>query len=167
MNQKIVPVLYARRDSIYKKLPGFDVYDEDRDARTFKGNEPVIAHPPCATWGRMSQWSTQNTHDLGFHALSVVERNGGVIEHPAGTKLYRHVTPGKGFILSVNQAWFGHLAQKRTHLYIVGVGPGKVPKYPLSLDRPEKSIERMSKSDREHTPLLFALWLQELVRSIP
>lgn len=28
-----VAVLYARRNSIYKQMPGCDVWDEDRDAR--------------------------------------------------------------------------------------------------------------------------------------
>lgn len=45
-----VAVLFARADSIYKGLPGVDVYDADRDARTFPGGCPVVAHPPCRAW---------------------------------------------------------------------------------------------------------------------
>ena len=42
-----VAVLFARADSIYKTLPGCDVYDIKRDARTWPGGCPVVAHPPC------------------------------------------------------------------------------------------------------------------------
>jgi len=42
-----VAVLFARADSIYKSLPDCDVYDIERDARTYDGPWPVVAHPPC------------------------------------------------------------------------------------------------------------------------
>lgn len=48
-----VAVLFARQDSTYKALSGVDVYDIDRDARTFQGGMPVVAHPPCRAWGRL------------------------------------------------------------------------------------------------------------------
>jgi len=46
-------ILFARKDSIYKQLPRTDVYDLERDARTFTGGRVVIAHPPCRAWGRL------------------------------------------------------------------------------------------------------------------
>ena len=51
-----VVVLFVRADSIYKTLPGVECYDEARDARTWPGGCPVVAHPPCRTWGTNSLW---------------------------------------------------------------------------------------------------------------
>lgn len=39
-----VAVLFARADSHYKELPDCDVYDMTRDARTYDGPHPVVAH---------------------------------------------------------------------------------------------------------------------------
>ena len=50
---RTVAALFCRRDSNYKLLPGVDVYDADRDARTYDGPHPVIAHPPCRGWGEL------------------------------------------------------------------------------------------------------------------
>ena len=47
----VVAVLFARRDSVYKTLPGTDVYDADRDARTYDGDGPSLCHPPPAVHG--------------------------------------------------------------------------------------------------------------------
>lgn len=47
-------VLFARSKSIYKSLIDLDVFDIKRDARSFDGAAPVIAHPPCRAWGRLS-----------------------------------------------------------------------------------------------------------------
>jgi len=157
-----VAALYVHRNSEYKKNPYIDCYDQERDARNYTGHLPVIAHPPCATWGRLAQFSTQNTHELGYNAIQQVERCGGVIEHPAGTKLFNYITPGKGFILSINQSWFGHVCQKRTWLYIVGISPGNIPPYPITLDRPLTNIQKISKNKRELTPPVFAQWLYDL-----
>jgi len=40
MNGRQVAVLFARSDSNYKAIPGCDVYDIERDARTFGGGCP-------------------------------------------------------------------------------------------------------------------------------
>ena len=58
----MIAVLFARQDSRYKQLHGFDVYDIDRDARTYNKNYPVIAHPPCRAWGRLSHMANPR-HD--------------------------------------------------------------------------------------------------------
>lgn len=160
-----IPVLYVRRDSIYKNLPGFDPYDDLRDARTFDGNLPVIAHPPCATWARLRSFAKQDTHDLGIHALDMIHRNGGVLEHPAGSTLFDLCDRSRGFIISVNQAWFDHPAIKRTWLYICGAKLCDIPPFPLSFDTPTKRIESMSISMREHTPEKFAYWLRAVAIS--
>lgn len=159
---KKVPVLFVREDSIYKKLPGFDPFDRIRDARTYTGDQPVIAHPPCATWGRLRKLSKQKTHDLGIFAVDLVHRVGGVIEHPAGSKLFELCDMSIGFILSVNQSWFGHPASKRTWLYIAHADLCRIPPHPLSFDLVTKKVDRMSVRMREHTPKAFALYLREI-----
>lgn len=45
-----VSVLCANRNSIYHDMEGVEVFDVDRDARTFRGDTPIIGHPPCRTW---------------------------------------------------------------------------------------------------------------------
>lgn len=47
-----VAVLYAYADGPYAGLDGVDVWDVTRDARTYAGPHPVVAHPPCERWGR-------------------------------------------------------------------------------------------------------------------
>lgn len=48
-----VAVLFARADSNYKAIPGCELYDMERDARTYDGSCPVVAQPPCRAWGRL------------------------------------------------------------------------------------------------------------------
>jgi len=47
----VIAVLFARDDSRYKELDGYDVYDIHRDARNYCKDYPVIAHPPCRARG--------------------------------------------------------------------------------------------------------------------
>ena len=50
----MIAILFARDDSRYKQLDGYDVYDIHRDARNYCKSYPVIAHPPCRAWGMLS-----------------------------------------------------------------------------------------------------------------
>ena len=56
--QPVVSVLFARADSNYKAL-GVDVWDAERDALTWPGGNPVIAHPPCRLWGMLANKVTK------------------------------------------------------------------------------------------------------------
>lgn len=157
---KKIAVLYCRRDSHYKNYNEVDCYDEDRDARNYPGDLPVIAHPPCATWGRLKgQAKDWDKHQLGYHAIEMVEKYGGVIEHPYGSTLFEHVEPGKGIIMGIDQFWFGHKAKKKTKLYIVGLDWAEIPPYPLNFGLIEKKVDRMGKKSREITPELLCSWL--------
>ena len=55
-----VAALYVQRDGCYFGLPDVDPWDERRDARLYAGPWPVVAHPPCARWGRY--WSGGPSH---------------------------------------------------------------------------------------------------------
>src|SRR5690348_15539512 len=85
-----VAILFARRDSVYKTLPDCDVYDIDRDARTFPGGMPVVAHPPCRSWGILSHMAkpAPGERELALWAVDRVRECGGVLEHPRGSRLW-------------------------------------------------------------------------------
>jgi hypothetical protein len=180
---KVIAVLFARQDSIYKKLPGCDVYDIARDARTFPGGCPVVAHPPCRAWGRLRQFAKPRDDEaaLGPWAVEQVRKCGGVLEHPEESTLYTACSmprPGRfpdkwgGWSLHLRQCDFGHRAEKSTWLYIVGADPDQLPprpepREPTHCVRPTRSYPRMpsiTHAEREHSPEAFARWLVQLAR---
>ena len=173
-----VAVLFARRDSIYKSLPGLDVWDIDRNALLWPGGCSLIAHPPCRAWGRLRHFAkpVEGEMELAIWAVEQVRRWGGVLEHPACSLLWSRGGLPKfgdrdvfgGWTLGISQWWFGHKADKPTWLYIVGCQPSNLQLIPLRLGEPEFVIQtsvrvnprpRVSKAEREHTPLALALWL--------
>jgi len=182
-----VAVLFARQDSIYKRIDGCDVFDIERDARNYDGQLPVVAHPPCRAWGRLRKFAKprDDEKDLAFFAIEQIRRCGGVLEHPAQSSLWPvaglpPLDQSKdlfgGWSMAVDQFWFGHRARKRTYLYICGVDPSEIPPMPLALgDAPMTiaSSKRRSSDgsryrkevpdiEREATPAAFALWLLDL-----
>jgi len=178
-----VAVLFARRDSVYKTLAGCDVYDIDRDARSWEGGCPVVAHPPCRAWGQLRHFAKPRPGErrLTIWALSQVRRFGGVLEHPYQSQIFARQdmpAPGErdefgGWLMPITQHWFGHKAEKKTRLYICGVDPGCVPSFPLRLGHATHMIGtprglnglrklECPKPDREHTPPLLAQWLVDL-----
>lgn len=135
-----VVALYVDPRGPYPKLVR-EWYDEARDARTYAGPWPVVAHPPCERWGRY--WGggpmlhgTPNQKLLGDddgrfeHALSMVRRFGGVLEHPEATHAFRAfgltrppksggwVSAEGGWTCCVEQGHYGHQARKATWLYV-------------------------------------------------
>lgn len=135
----MVAALYVQTGGAYFGLPGVDPWDESRDARTYPGPWPVVAHPPCARWGRY--WSGApmfpGRYRLGDDggcfaaALDAVRRWGGVLEHPEGSHAWRvHglKSPPRdggwvvadfegGWTCCVEQGAYGHKARKATWLY--------------------------------------------------
>ena len=157
-----VAVLCARRDSVYHRLPGVEVYDADRDARSFTGGIPVVSHPPCRGWGRF-RWRSNHSEDeldLARFCLSACRANGGVLEHPEGSALWAE--QGLPRPLSIDQAWFGHPAPKRTWLFIYP--QVRVPSFPILLGRPAGRVIDLPRDERERTPPAFAEWLIELAK---
>lgn len=182
-------VLFARSDSVYKSIEGLDVYDMERDARSYGGDLPVIAHPPCRAWGRLRGLAKPRPDEksLGIFAVEKVRQLGGVLEHPESSTLWgacmlpRPAAGGidfdefGGWTLPIAQYWFGHRAYKKTWLYICGVCPRDIPDIPIVLGdapcviaqncRKEKWKRRpeVTHAEREHTPVKLAYWLVDLV----
>lgn len=174
----------------YDKLPDVEVWDAARDAMRYRGHHPVVAHPSCAPWGRFA-WRSggKDSERDGAKAcapagVAFVRQYGGVLEHPAGSALWKAAglpRPGEGFdkfggwTLQVSQVDWGHKAEKRSWLYIVGVAPGEMPpsprrRVPTHVVEPDgkhskgKSLPRLPKSQRHVTPPAFASWLVEIAR---
>ncbi len=180
----MVAVLFARKDSIYKAMPECDVYDIERNALTFPGGTPIVAHPPCRSWGRLKAFSKGDHKEkqLAIWAVRQIRKHGGVLEHPETSSLWKVLglplgsqrDKWGGFTLSVDQSWFGHRARKRIWLYIVGIEPSQIPAYSMNfkpvefwVSSSQRAFQRptISKAEREATPPDFARWLVALAKS--
>jgi hypothetical protein len=94
-----VDALFVDPKGIYPELLGAEhCWDEARDARTYAGPGPVVAHPPCQLWVNMAavNWKRYGRQRPAWypggddggcfgHALEAVRLWGGVLEHPAGS----------------------------------------------------------------------------------
>lgn len=192
MTPKRVAVLFARRDSIYKVMRGCNVsvWDEDRDALKWPGGCPVIAHPPCRAWGGLRHMAkpAAGERELALFALAQVRKWGGVLEHPRRSELWPQldlpmgdeVDEHGGYSLLVNQAWWGHLAEKPSLLYVCGVARRDIPPVIVDLRAPSHIVggsgrrrdgtrlgwrPDLSRRLREATPRDFAMWLIRLARA--
>jgi len=137
-----VAALFVETNGAYYGLPGVDPWDEARDARLYAGPHPVVAHPPCDRWHQLSavnnkRWGYVINEDGGCFAaaLDAVRRWGGVLEHPAESRAFKHHnipeptmtgwqrTLDGDWVTEVNQAAYGHRARKKTWLLYNGDRP--------------------------------------------
>jgi hypothetical protein len=142
----VIAALYVSATGSYQGIPGVDPWDEQRDARSYKGPYPVVAHPPCQRWGKL--WAGQPLYikqtgirkkkgdDGGCFeaALNAVRTYGGVLEHPEHSHAWAHFgltkPPRNGgwvpadehgaFTCCIEQGKYGHYARKPTWLIAVG-----------------------------------------------
>ena len=159
-----VAALYVQTGGCYYGLPDVDpwggesadLFRENRDARLYAGPHPVVAHPPCARWGRYwfggPNWVARGYprkalgDDGGCFAaaLRAVVAYGGVLEHPA----YSHAWSFFGVTVPrrfegwvrdrahggstgyVEQGAYGHRMRKGTWLYAVGAELPALPTAP-------------------------------------
>lgn len=137
----MIAALFVQTNGVYYGLPNVDPWDEARDARTYAGPWPVVAHPPCARWSRLAgfteaRFGYKRGEDGGCFkaALEAVHRYGGVIEHPAYSDAWRafHLPRPSvryGWTLGldggascyVEQGRYGLPVKKATWLYAYGV----------------------------------------------
>jgi hypothetical protein len=96
----VIAALYVLKDGPYA-IEGIDAWNESRDARTFRGPGPVIAHPPCERWGRYwgggpmlhgkpGQKLLGDDGGCFAHALWSVRTFGGVLEHPEASHAFHY-----------------------------------------------------------------------------
>jgi hypothetical protein len=140
----VISALFVQSNGVYFGLPEVDAWDEDRDARKYDGPYPVVAHPPCQRWGKLSRvnfarWGGDHNrpgNDGGCFesAIASVRKWGGVLEHPSGSYAWEKfglekpkfgvwVASGDGFVTEVWQAAYGHKARKSTWLHANGFDP--------------------------------------------
>jgi hypothetical protein len=186
-----VAALYIDPRGPYPRMEGVDCWDASRDATRYAGPHPIVAHPPCGPWGRLRHLSRKDDPALGPLAVEQVRAFGGVLEHPAHSKLWDHCglpRPGDsrpifgGFTIEVCQVDWGHFARKRTWLYLHGITddlvfpPSREPTHWMSGGRGREGkkakttpvppgVKVCSESQRRRTPPAFAEWLVMLARS--
>jgi len=135
----MIAALYVKTNGQYFGIEGVDPWDETRDARTYPGPWPVVAHPPCERWGRY--WgggpNVKFPRVLGSDegcfdaALSSVRCWGGILEHPEASHAWKTFGLNRpprfggwvpadffgGWTCCVEQGHYGHPARKATWLY--------------------------------------------------
>lgn len=136
----MIAALFVQSNGIYFGRPDVEPYDVKRDAMTYRGPHPVVAHPPCARWCRLAglvekRWGHKKGDDGGTfaHALHCVRTYGGVLEHPAYSDAFAAFglpipTDKGGWQMGLCGGWgchveqwhYGHRAKKATWLYAWG-----------------------------------------------
>ena len=176
---RTVAALCVAPNSVYKTMPGVDAYDKSRDVRQFSGGMPVVAHPPCRAWSAYTAHQAKpepGERELGLICADWLRREGGVLEHPAHSRLFAAAglpMPGarKGdlFTVAVLQAWWGYPMRKATWLCFSRVDV-RMLDFPYSEhdsraglgDRRRQQL--MSKHQRAATYPLLAEWLVAAAR---
>ena len=167
MTPRPVAALYVDPQGVYSGQSGVECWGEVKDARTYGGPHPVVAHPPCQRWGRFWHGSPRKPHQFKLgddggcfaSALASVRRCGGVLEHPADSQAWNAFAlhaPSRGvgwvsaghdaeWTCSVDQGPYGHASRKGTWLMVCGVAREDLPdlewsRLPQRLD--PKMLER-------------------------
>lgn len=187
-----VAALFVDRLGPYSNRCDVDLWDEARDARAYSADLPVVAHPPCGPWGclrRMCRKQPEIDASCMPAAVAAVRRCGGVLEQPKGSSAFRVYglpLPGEvrdeygGYTIEICQVEWGHVARKRTWLYIVGACelppppfPGRSPTHWVGGSRTTRAhgtpvpagIKVCSAQQRRRTPPLLADALVALARA--
>lgn len=172
----MISILFTQKNSVYQQLKQ-DCWNIEKNALSWPGGNPIIAHPPCRLWGTLRGLAkhTPGEKYLAVWSINQIRKWGGILEHPRNSRLWTYLKlpkPGSydeygGWTLNIQQNWFGHKCRKNTFLYIKGISPGSIPDYPISLNAithiigggKNPSKKQMGKKENESTPIEFAKWL--------
>jgi len=173
---RTVAALCVAGRSIYKYLPGVEVFDRRRDARTFNANMPAAAHPPCRLWSKFLRHQAKSPdpegeRELGRWCVRTVMRCGGVVEQPAGSGLWADMglpmpnQPAQDgvFTIYVEQGWFGFASRKPTWLLCCGVPISSI-QIPFRFER-ASPISGLSAFGRSRSVTAFAEFLLGIARA--
>jgi hypothetical protein len=188
--------LFCRKDSDYKQRPRWDVYDAERNALSYEGFYPVVCHPPCRLWGRLSHMACRDAsisedqkqaeRNLALWSIYKIRQLGGIMEHPSGSRIWDHlpkegeVDDFGGFVIEIDQYDFGHVAHKMTKLYICGLERENLPPLPekdetvhlcekgkrRSICGNVKGTTRCTQKQREYTPSALVDWFELALEEI-
>lgn len=152
----ITTILCVQENSNYYKIPGLDLWDKKRNAYNYTGSNPIITHAPCQQWSRLKHFANENKEEkeLAMHCLKLVQQNGGIFEHPAGSSFFKHA--GIKPTLSINQNWWGYKCKKTTYLYYSKIKPNAIN---LNFNAITHKIHQLDKTERSKMPLKFCQWL--------
>jgi len=157
-----IAILCVDESSNYYQLSkkyNLDIYSASRSMLLFNDSCPVICHPPCAQWSRLKNFAHVNDElkKLAPLCYDIVNSNGGILEHPSGTSLFKTVKADTNKILSVDQHWWNFPARKRTYLYFHKVKPIS---FPLNLNAyPGKVSLNIPTQMRSRGTIEFNEWL--------
>lgn len=171
-----IAALCVQRNSVYHHLEGVEAYDMKRDARSFPGGMPIVAHPPCRAWSAYCAHQARpaaGEKELGVWCAEMLRKCGGVLEQPAHSRLFDAAClPKPGvrkdglWTTEVWQAWWGYPMKKATWLCFAHILPTELY-YPLVLhpqgyDRRREQL--MGKNQRSATNEKFARYLVAAAR---
>lgn len=188
-----VAALFVDPAGPYPALPDVECWDAARDARTYAGPHPVVAHPPCHLWTNLAAVNFKryggehnrpgNDGGCFAAALAAVRRYGGVLEHPAFSRAWSRFdllrptrlgwsSDGHGareWVCEVWQSAYGHKARKRTWLFYVGESPLEADWRRLPGSHQCGWFDRikptLGKKEASRTPEAFARYLVALART--
>lgn len=180
MRPRTVAILCAASGGVYCGMEGVDVYTPERDARTFPGGVPIVAHPPCRGWSaflRNQAKPVEGELELGLWCAAQLREWGGVLEHPAHSRLWDAAgipkpgdrSAGPVWSMEVWQNWWGYPVRKTTWLAFAGIGRDDLPDVPFSLRNTRGDAERFQRlcqRKRSATSPKFAEWLVEVARRV-
>lgn len=172
-----VAVLCCASKSPYRGMAGVECYDKKRDVRTFRGGMKIVAHPPCRTWSAYCAHQAKpepGEKELGPLCVEWLKKCGGVLEHPAHSRLWdacRLPKPGWThsrdlWSMEVLQGWWGDTRSKTTWLCFFGISPldVRVPYRFVDAAGDRRRWQLMSKTQRSATHPAMAEWLVQTAR---
>lgn len=147
--------LYVMPDGPYPALLGTEqCWTEERNAKTYSGAGPVVAHPPCGPWSKLRHMCTRQDPTCGPRAFEQVRAAGGVLEHPEHSTLFEHVrAPHPN---APPDEWGGgvHITSSKSHGVTLALSPhGSTPWACLTgscARRFERAAQRLIACARAH-----------------